>query len=273
MKSEINFLNQSLICPDCRLPLKIRFNKNVISCECGSEFYADNQNKKIFIDFLRNTRNNQIYNKKLPNLNFGNEKMKEVAKYINPNKSVLDIGSEFFQLQNFLKNNLYIGIEVSYAKLQFAKAGQNVIHFDMNRNILPFKDNSFDYIVCLDVLEHLLDPIRTLEEIHRIVKSNGRVIVSLPNDYHILNRIRFILNKPIYLDPFYPYGHLHLFTRNQAKKLLSENFRIQKTIIFPGHRPKCLKFKMRKIIADYLPNILSNISVYVLNPKNKIQIK
>ena len=48
------------------------------------------------------------------------------------------------------------------------------IHF------LPFKDSSFDAIICIQVLEHVRDPIRSCEELYRVMKSGGLVLITLP---------------------------------------------------------------------------------------------
>ena len=45
---------------------------------------------------------------------------------------------------------------------------------------LPFKDNSVDKIVALGMLEHVTNPVRVLEEIHRSLKPNGQVLCCLP---------------------------------------------------------------------------------------------
>lgn len=48
---------------------------------------------------------------------------------------------------------------------------------------LPFRDESFDAVGCLAVLEHLEDPIPFLEELVRVLKPAGRIVVAAPNMY------------------------------------------------------------------------------------------
>lgn len=59
---------------------------------------------------------------------------------------------------------------------------------------LPFGAQSFDVVLFLDVIEHLPfpDQARALEEIHRVLRSDGRLIISIPNLAHLYSRIRFL---------------------------------------------------------------------------------
>jgi SAM-dependent methyltransferase len=45
---------------------------------------------------------------------------------------------------------------------------------------LPFADGAFDAVVCQAVLEHVLDPVRVVEEIHRVLGSGGLVYSEIP---------------------------------------------------------------------------------------------
>jgi len=60
---------------------------------------------------------------------------------------------------------------------------------------LPFEDNSFERAICLDVLEHLTfeDQPKALGELHRVLRSGGELLVSIPNLAHLQSRIHFLL--------------------------------------------------------------------------------
>lgn len=49
---------------------------------------------------------------------------------------------------------------------------------------LPWAPSSFDTIMCYDVLEHLVDPWRTLRRLTALLKPSGRLHVSVPNARH-----------------------------------------------------------------------------------------
>jgi SAM-dependent methyltransferase len=46
---------------------------------------------------------------------------------------------------------------------------------------LPYKDEAFDLVFWGDNVEHLFEPLKALNEIHRVLKRNGTMILSAPN--------------------------------------------------------------------------------------------
>jgi SAM-dependent methyltransferase len=57
--------------------------------------------------------------------------------------------------------------------------GVDVVH-DLTHFPWPFESQQFSEVIMIDVLEYLPNVIRTLEEIHRITKPNGRVTIRVP---------------------------------------------------------------------------------------------
>ena len=56
----------------------------------------------------------------------------------------------------------------------------DVVH-DLDRYPWPFETSSFDAIVCKEVVEHLADVVRAMEEIHRIGRAGARVHITTPH--------------------------------------------------------------------------------------------
>lgn len=57
---------------------------------------------------------------------------------------------------------------------------------------LPYEDASFDYIVCVEGLEHIENPANAIREFSRLLKPGGTLIASIPNIMNIEERLRWL---------------------------------------------------------------------------------
>jgi len=74
---------------------------------------------------------------------------------------------------------------------------QNVYFVKGSAEEMPFEDESFDLIISTCLLAHVRDPERVLAEIRRVVKNSGQVVIGLPTDPGIMNRlIKRIITYP-----------------------------------------------------------------------------
>jgi ubiquinone/menaquinone biosynthesis C-methylase UbiE len=89
--------------------------------------------------------------------------------------------------------NLF-GVDISAFIL--AKARQKLSEkadlFQADAQNLPLKDRVFKQVICSEVLEHILDPSASLQEIARILNYQGIAVISVPNELWI-NRIKRVL--------------------------------------------------------------------------------
>jgi SAM-dependent methyltransferase len=58
---------------------------------------------------------------------------------------------------------------------------------------LPFGNRSFDYVTCLEGLEHIENPQQAMREFARVLKPGGHLIVSVPNILNIEERLKWLL--------------------------------------------------------------------------------
>jgi ubiquinone/menaquinone biosynthesis C-methylase UbiE len=87
-------------------------------------------------------------------------------------------------------NVLGLGIDISLRDLTIASerfqpfANYNSRSYfalqQTDATCLPFADNSFDKIICSEVLEHIPDYVGVLREIKRVLKPNGTFAISVP---------------------------------------------------------------------------------------------
>lgn len=110
---------------------------------------------------------------------------KRLNKFIEENKSdlfTLDIGCSNSPYSKFFSNR--IGLDMNRGR------GVDVVGDAHNQ---PFKDNEFDIILCTEVLEHLREPKMAISEMRRLLKQNGKLLLTTrfifplhdtPHDYY-----------------------------------------------------------------------------------------
>lgn len=67
--------------------------------------------------------------------------------------------------------------------------------YDLEKGLPMFIDNKFDCVTALEVLEHIYNTKRFLSEIHRVLKPNGYLILSVPNIVYLKYRLAFMFGK------------------------------------------------------------------------------
>lgn len=194
---------------------------------------------------------------------FVENKFKKVSEIIPENSKVFDIGCNDAKILNFLKNVDYYCTDISSnsnsKKIKFKQT-------DLNKDELPFKKEKFDFILLLDILEHVVNPQKLLFESKQRLKPKGKLIITLPNDYHLLNKVRFVFNKHLTENPFAPYGHLHYFPIKSGEKfLISNGFVIEKKIILPPVKPKIIPQPVKNFLSHKFQQAFARDVLYVLS--------
>lgn len=104
----------------------------------------------------------------------------KIASFSSSGKiKLLDIGCRDGRLRKFLPEG------VEYHGIDIAPSFQN--EFIVTGDIADgtaFPDDFFDDVFCIEVLEHTRSPFTILREVHRILKREGKLILSVPNPYH-----------------------------------------------------------------------------------------
>ena len=93
---------------------------------------------------------------------------------------------------------------------------------------LPFKDNSFDFIICNHVLEHIPEDTKAMQELYRVLAPSGTAIVQVP--YDAKREITFedntITDQSERTRIFGQYDHLRVYGMDYFKKLSSIGFNV-----------------------------------------------
>lgn len=76
---------------------------------------------------------------------------------------------------------------------------------------MPYGENSFDHMVCSEVLEHVENPHNLLREANRVLKKGGCLVISTPNIANVFSRAKFLLTGKFFCfsDEERRLGHLN----------------------------------------------------------------
>ena len=102
---------------------------------------------------------------------------------------------------------------------------------DLNEK-LPFKDKSFQYLTCVEVIEHLESPWQLIREFARVLKPNGLLVLTTPNITSTFSRLKFLLTGTFFC--FSPaereskFGHINALPYWEIETILqASGFRVE----------------------------------------------
>ena len=98
--------------------------------------------------------------------------------------------------------------------------------FNIEKSIFPYPESTFDYVLFCEIIEHLVEnPVHVLEQIFRILKPKGTIILTTPNVARASNIEKLSRGENIY-DPYSKYGiygrHNREYTIHELTELLSK---------------------------------------------------
>lgn len=155
----------------------------------------------------------------------------EVGKLVDPAKNVLDIGCADGTFTKVIfkktKAESLTGIDVlkssiDYVKKRFAKNKKMKFRVADAHN-LPFKSDNFDAVFCLEALEHVVDPLRVLQEIFRVLKRRGYAIVLVPSENWLFHSIVWPLWQMMPGKNIWKHTHLHNFSNGFLEELVEKS--------------------------------------------------
>jgi SAM-dependent methyltransferase len=113
-----------------------------------------------------------------------------------------------------------LAVDVSEAVIEAAEAGgqQGVVWEVADLRSLPYTENSFDVVVCFEVIEHIEEQDRVLDELSRVLRADGLLLISSPN------RGRYVPGNP---------HHRHEYVPSELRAALEGRF--EEVRLFPQH--------------------------------------
>lgn len=201
----------------------------------------------------------------------------EIIKIVDQDKKILEIGSSTgYMTRVFLENNCVVDVveEDQEASSKTPKKVRAVLNLSIeNENIISKLAKDYDFIIMADVLEHLIDPEKTLRILHTVANNKTALIISMPNI------ASWVIRKQLFFKGDFEYQesgvldktHLHFYTVNTLPKILSENgWKIDKIMGTITKLPfeeslskiPLMGFLIKKFIFQKLAEKYKNLSYY-----------
>lgn len=177
--------SDTIKCSNCQLNYPLINNIPVIINETESVFsFSDfTKQRNLFFDISKKGKSVSFISKIIPSIGGNNLKEKNFkfleTLLVNNNSEnkpkVLVIGGSIVGdgMSDFVNSK---SLDILEGDVSFGP--RTKIIFDAHS--IPYKDQSFDCIIAQAVLEHVIDPIRCVQEIHRVLKPNGIVYAETP---------------------------------------------------------------------------------------------
>jgi 2-polyprenyl-3-methyl-5-hydroxy-6-metoxy-1,4-benzoquinol methylase len=157
---------------------------------------------------------------------------------------VLDVGCATGLNAEKISKKVYFvnGIDISHVAIEgFIKSGFEGKQCDIVIDGIPYDDNYFDMVFASEVIEHIADTEEFMNELKRVLKPGGRIVLSTPNSSFWVYRVYALIGKT--LTDVQHLGHLRFFSK---KSLLS---------CFHNSRYKSFRIKSRKIFIVFPDNV------------------
>jgi SAM-dependent methyltransferase len=134
---------------------------------------------------------------------------------------LIDIGCGSMPYKKLFKVNKFLGLDIDSEDSRI----RGIADFYYNGKTFPLQPNSFDHCLCNQVLEHVFNPEEFLGEIHRILKPNGKFLLTVPFvwDEH---------EQPYDYARYTSFGLKSLLEKNGFKILQHEKIGADATVIF-----------------------------------------
>lgn len=191
-------------------------------------------------------------------------------------RELLDVGSAYLHISSLASMmgyrvktlDLKEFTETPWLKRRALEYGIDSRQCDLSKEKIPWPDNFFDVIVFSETLEHFnFNAVPVIQEIYRVLKSGGNLVLTTPNLFRLGNKIRFLFNRHIYIslqEP--PGGHWREYSALELEMLMKlTGFKNFKVSYFNYDIPtdSYLSRMVKKFMTFVSPSLAGNLLVEV----------
>ncbi|OQY43091.1 MAG: hypothetical protein B6242_15430 [Anaerolineaceae bacterium 4572_78] len=179
------------------------------------------------------------------------QRVRSILQLLNmkPNDMVLEVGCGTGNVIEKIPSHFLYGIDLStllLKKAMYRFADNSISLAQGNAEKLPFTGQSFDKIVCTEVIEHVINPKQILHEIARLAMPHAVIVVTIPNEKLIIQVKQVLRNIGLFdwllkgngdsynaHDDTINEWHLHNFDLNLLKEITPTTLQIQQIRAIP----------------------------------------
>lgn len=137
--------------------------------------------------------------------------------------NILDVGcaSGWFLSEislTFPKANC-VGVDVYKKAIDYGKKRYKELELiQADGHNLPFKNNSFDLVICTEVLEHVVDPEKVLAEVKRVLSNDGIAIVEMDSGNFLFKAVWYLWTNV--RNGVWHHSHIYPFDAKKLEKMI-----------------------------------------------------
>lgn len=180
-------------------------------------------NERMFVKY----NNLRLYKHPNPIIRYTESKRVQIMlKELGSAGRALDAGcGEGYVLSKMVSPDA-VGLDISRTAIERASKASDATLVLGDAERMPFSDSYFDAAICSETLEHTVNPRRVVEELSRVVRPGGKIILSTPNE-KLINTIKDIVWNLGLFDILFPgvprkqneEWHLHSFDLKMLKEV------------------------------------------------------
>ncbi len=147
-------------------------------------------------------------------------RLREVMREVGETERLLNAGCGDGLYERSLKKKMkeIVSFDLNKGDVQIAHAinpAKNIAYCVGDIGDMPYKKDTFDCVICTEVLEHLVEERKAIEELIRVLKKNGKLIITVPSKdfpffYDPINYILNSLGKRLNIG-VWGWGHVRLY--------------------------------------------------------------
>ena len=179
---------------------------------------------------------------------------------------ILDVGCNETCVSRMIRMGEHFGIDPLANELHLQEKISDFEIKNATGENIPYSNEKFDLVVCINVIDHTSDPNEVIEEIKRVTKKDGYLIIAVYVYNNFICLMRMLAEK---IPGLRNVGHPHTFSPKGFEKLVESDYEIiSRKIIYEGKDP--LDFGKTQDVEKRLPfpqSLVSFINLRMLRNK------